>query len=183
MKKLATALWMMMLMTVTVAAAECPPLLDFSQRQLASEKVVRLCEAYRGQVLLVVNTASKCAFTPQYAGLEKLYARYQSQGFAVLGFPSNDFGAQEPHPEKQVRQFCTLTYSVAFPMFAKASVKQGHAIPFYEALAAAAGEYPTWNFHKYLIGRDGRMITSFPSAMRPDDARLVRAIEAALSDS
>ena len=164
------------------AAAECAALLDHSFRPLAGKEAVRLCERYEGKVLLVVNTASKCGFTPQYEGLEALHEKYGAQGFAVLGFQSNDFKGQEPGTEEEIREFCTLTYGVKFPMFEKTSVKQGDAAPFYDALAAAAGgEYPGWNFHKYLVGRDGKLIASNGSRTTPDDATLVGAIEQAIA--
>lgn len=155
----------------------CAPLLDHEKRHLNSERSVRLCDAYRGQVLLLVNTASKCAYTPQYDGLEALHAKLAGRGFQVLGFPSNDFGGQEPGTEAQVQEFCRLTYSVKFPMFEKSRVRRDNAEPLYRALGAEAGEYPRWNFHKYLLDRDGRLVASFPSGVRPDAPALVDAIE------
>ena len=158
----------------------CPAALDFYKRPLLGEQDQHLCELWRGQVVLVVNTASKCAFTPQYEGLEQLYARYRSRGLVVSGFPSNDFGAQEPGTEKQIRDFCRLTYSVEFPMFAKTRVLGPDADPLYRHLVTVTGDTPRWNFHKYLLDRDGRVVGSFPSHVRPDDPRLVEAIEALL---
>ena len=137
-------------------------------------------QAYGGDVLLEVNTASKCGFTPQFEALEALHARYQGQGFAVLGFPSGDFMNQEFADEKQIRQFCTLTYGVKFPMFEKVHVKGKQATPLYRDLAEATGDEPKWNFHKYVIGRDGRVLASFGSKTKPDDKAVVDAIEAAL---
>jgi glutathione peroxidase len=165
------------------AFAACQaPLLDVEFRPLADKQPVNLCQQYQGQVLLVVNTASKCGFTPQYEGLEALHARLKDRGFAVLGFPSNDFRAQEPGTEKEIREFCTNTYGVQFPMFEKVTVTQESAVPFYRALAAGAdGEYPGWNFHKYLIGRDGKVVGSFGSRITPEDASLLEAIEAELN--
>lgn len=159
------------------AEASCPPVLDFEKRRLAGDESVRLCDAYRGQVLLVVNTASKCAFTGQYEGLEAIYREYKDRGFAVLGFPSNDFGNQEPGTEKQIREFCRLTYSVEFPMFEKIRVKKGKADPLFQSLAEEAGAYPKWNFYKYLIDRDGRVVDYFSSMTSPQSAKLVDAIE------
>lgn len=159
------------------AAADCPPVLDFEKRRLAGDESVRLCDAYRGQVLLVVNTASKCAFTGQYEGLEAIYRKYKDRGVTVLGFPSNDFGNQEPGTEKQIRDFCRLTYSVEFPMFEKIHVKKGKADPLFERLAQEAGAYPRWNFYKYLIDRDGRVVDYFSSMTSPQSAKLVSAIE------
>ncbi len=157
-------------------------LLDQDFRKLASEDSVNLCEAYEGKVVLVVNTASKCGNTPQYDGLEKLYSQYGEQGLVVLGFPSNDFLGQEPGTEEQIEEFCRLTYGVQFPMFEKTTVKGDDAHPFYNALAAEAGTYPTWNFHKYLIGRDGQLISEFSPRTKPYDDDVVAAIETALAN-
>ena len=156
-------------------------LLDQDFRRLASDDVVNLQAAYGGKVVLVVNTASRCGNTPQYEGLEKLYEQYGEQGLVVLGFPSNDFFGQEPGSEEEIQEFCRLTYGVRFPMFEKVSVKEGEAHPFYQQLAAAAGTYPTWNFHKYLIGRDGRLIAEFSPRTKPEDDKLVASIEDALA--
>jgi len=156
-------------------------LLDQDFRRLASTEEVNLCQAYAGKVVLVVNTASKCGNTPQYDGLEKLYDQYGSQGLVVLGFPSNDFMGQEPGTEEQIEEFCRLTYGVQFPMFEKTTVKGEGAHPFYAALAEASGTYPTWNFHKYLIGRDGRLVGEFSPRTKPNDEALVGAVEQALA--
>ncbi len=163
--------------TATTAFACDTALLDQDFRRLASDEQVNLCEAYSGQVLLVVNTASKCGNTPQYDGLEKLYRRYMGRGLVVVGFPSNDFAGQEPGTEKQIRDFCRLTYNVNFPMFEKVQVRGRAADPFYQYLARAAGEQPRWNFHKYLLDRNGRVVASFPSQVEPEDERLVGMIE------
>jgi len=160
--------------------AGCPDTLDFHLRPLAGETPVHLCEAYAGQVVLIVNTASKCAYTPQYEGLEKLYAEYKDRGLAVLGFPSNDFGNQEPGDEAAIQGFCRMTYGVQFPMFEKTHAAERNADPLYRLLGERAGEYPRWNFHKYLLDRDGRLIGSFASQVGPEDPRLRRAIEEAL---
>jgi glutathione peroxidase len=141
---------------------------------------VHLCQAYRGQVVLIVNTASRCAYTPQYDGLEALYRTYQDRGFVVLGFPSNDFGGQEPGSEKQIQDFCRLTYGVRFPMFEKTHAAKGMADPLYRLLGQVAGEYPAWNFHKYLLNREGRLVGSFSSGVTPESEDLVRAIESVL---
>jgi glutathione peroxidase len=170
-----------MLLLVSLPAMACDSeLLDQNFRQLASTDQVNLCEAYEGKVLLVVNTASKCGNTPQYDGLEKLYDQYGEEGLVVLGFPSNDFMGQEPGSEEKIEEFCRLTYGVQFPMFEKTSVKKDNAHPFYVALADSAGTYPTWNFHKYLIGRDGELIREFSPRTQPYDAKLVAAVELAL---
>lgn len=139
-------------------------------------------ERYRGQVLLIVNVASKCGFTPQYAGLEALYVRYRGRGFELLGFPCNDFGAQEPGTEQEIKAFCSRRFGVTFPMFSKVRVTGAGKAPVYEALAAAAGE-PRWNFHKYLVGRDGRVVRAFASDVAPAAPELTSAIEAALAAS
>jgi len=161
-------------------AANCGDLLNHEVRMLGSEERVNLCEEYAGKVVLVVNTASKCAFTPQYDGLEALYDKYRDRGLVVLGFPSNDFGEQEPGTERQIQNFCRLTYSVRFPMFAKTHVRATSADPLYRALGETAGRYPRWNFHKYLLNREGRLVADFPSAVAPENDALVRAIEALL---
>ena len=158
-------------------------LLDQDFRKLAEEDVVNLQEEYSGKVILVVNTASKCGNTPQYDGLEALYQEYGDDGLVVLGFPSNDFLGQEPGTEAEIQEFCRLTYKVKFPMFEKTTVKEGEAHPFFDQLAAEAGTYPTWNFHKYLIGRDGKLIAEFSPRTVPYDDELVAAIEKALDAS
>jgi glutathione peroxidase len=157
-------------------------LLDQDFRKLAAREIVNLCEAYQGQVILVVNTASKCGNTPQYDGLEAMYEQYRDQGFVVLGFPSNDFFGQEPGTEEQIEEFCRLTYGVEFPMFEKVSVKKDNAHPFYHALADQAGTYPTWNFHKFLIGRDGEYLAQFSPRTKPGDKQLAAAVEEALAE-
>lgn len=159
----------------------CPAALDFYKRPLAEKTPVRLCEAYRGKAVLVVNTASKCAYTPQYEGLEALYDNYRDRGLVVLGFPSNDFGGQEPGSEQQIQEFCRMTYGVRFPMFEKTHAAAERADPLYRALAQlAGGDYPRWNFHKYLLDREGRLVGSFASSVAPDSDQLIKAIEAAL---
>lgn len=176
--------WLLTAIGLVVAqpAVACDaPLLDENFRQLASTDSVNLCQAYEGQVILVVNTASKCGNTPQYDGLEKLYTQYGEQGLVVLGFPSNDFLGQEPGTEDEIEEFCRLTYGVEFPMFEKTSVREGEAHPFFVSLAEASGTYPTWNFHKYLIGRDGQLVAEFSPRTQPYDERVVSAIEGALA--
>ena len=169
-----------LLLPLAVAGAK-GGLLDHSFRPLAGKTPVNLQQAYAGKVLLVVNTASKCGYTPQYEGLEALHQRYTPKGFAVLGFPSNDFRGQEPGTEKEIQEFCTLTYGVKFPMFEKVSVIGENATPLYKAMTQATGTAPGWNFHKYLISRDGRVVAQFPSKTKPDDPALVAAIERELA--
>ncbi len=167
--------------TPGIAMADCPSVLDFSKRQLAGKEPVNLCATYAGKVLLVVNTASRCGFTPQFEALEALHQRLEQRGFAVLGFPSNDFWGQDPGTEEEIAEFCRMTYGVKFPMFEKTHAAKAKADPFYRALAAAAGEYPQWNFHKYLIDRSGKVVGSFGSRTRPDDPALLKQIETLLS--
>lgn len=162
---------------VSADADACPEALDYHKRPLASAEPVHLCETMRDKVVLVVNTASRCAYTPQYEGLENLYRRYRDRGLIVAGFPSNDFAGQEPGTEKQIKDFCRLTYSVDFPMFEKVRVKAEPVDPFYQHLARVSGEKPRWNFHKYLLDREGRVVASFPSQVPPEDKRLVGIIE------
>jgi glutathione peroxidase len=162
------------------AMASCSELLDRSFRPLADKTPVNLCDQYAGKVLLVVNTASKCGYTPQYEGLEKLHEDLAPRGFAVVGFPSNDFSGQEPGTEDQIKEFCTNTYGIKFPMYQKLTVKGPEADPLYKQLATDGGGEPGWNFHKYLISRDGKVLQSFPSKIAPDDPKLREAIEDAL---
>ncbi|MGY8562623.1 glutathione peroxidase [Paracidovorax citrulli] len=162
-------------------SAQAADLLDLNYRPLAGKTEVNLEKQYGGKVLLVVNTASKCGFTPQYEALEGLQTRYAARGFSVLGFPSNDFKGQEPGSEKEIQEFCTLTYGVKFPMFQKVQVTGTGATPLYQRLTAATGVAPGWNFHKYLLSRDGRVVAQFPSKIKPDDPALVAAIERELS--
>ncbi|RZS56917.1 glutathione peroxidase [Sphaerotilus mobilis] len=160
-------------------AANCPALLKHTFPRLQDEKDQSLCQ-YAGKVLLVVNTASFCGYTGQYEGLEALHARYKDKGLVVLGFPSNDFN-QEGGDNKAIAEFCANTFDVKFPMFAKSSVKGAQASPFYRELAAKTGQAPRWNFHKYLIGRDGQVIDQYVSNVAPDDRKLVAAIEKQLA--
>ena len=139
--------------------------------------------AYKGKVVLVVNVASRCGYTGQYAGLQKLYDAHKDKGFLILGFPANDFGAQEPGTDGQIAEFCSSKYGVTFPMFSKITVKGADKAPLYKALTADAdpkGEV-SWNFEKFLIGKDGKVAGRFKTRVSPDDAALVGAIEAALA--
>ena len=161
------------------AFAECPALLKHTFPSLV-DRETPLC-SFQGKVLLVVNTASYCGYTPQYAGLEALYRRYRKEGLVVLGFPANDFGAQEPGSSGEIANFCEVNYGVSFPMFAKSGVAAHDANPFYAALAAKTGERPEWNFHKYLVDRSGDKVLSFRSGVAPEDRRLIEAIERMLA--
>jgi glutathione peroxidase len=136
---------------------------------------------YKGKVLLVVNTASECGYTPQYEGLQALHQQYESKGFAVLGFPSNDFGGQEPGNSSQIAAFCQKNYGVTFPMFAKVVTKGDNVSPVYKLLGTAGA--PRWNFHKYVVGKDGKVRKSFPSGVEPKSAELKAAIDAALAET
>ena len=158
----------------------CHGATDYPNRLLGSETEVEFCKAYRGKVVLVVNTASRCAFTGQYEGLERLYGEYRERGFEVVGFPSNDFGGQEPGSEASIKEFCRLTYGVRFPMYAKTHVRGENADPLFKALAEAAGHGPRWNFHKYLIDREGRLAGSYSSLVKPESSELKKAIEGLL---
>ncbi len=139
---------------------------------------------YKGQVLLIVNTASECGYTPQYEGLQALYLKYKDKGLSVLGFPCNQFGGQEPGTNLEIRQFCTDTFHVTFPLFDKIEVNGAKRHPLYVALAGKGSPFPgdiTWNFNKFLIGRDGRILQRFDSAIEPGSAAVTKAVEAALA--
>jgi glutathione peroxidase len=163
----------------TPALAACPPLIDHTFPSL-TDQATPLCR-FQGKVLLVVNTASQCGYTPQYEGLEALYRRYREKGLVVLGFPANDFGGQEPGGNRDIAKFCEVNYGVSFPMFAKSGVLESNANPFYKTLAAKTGERPRWNFHKYLIDRSGEKVLSYGSAVEPGDRKLVGEIERMLA--
>jgi glutathione peroxidase len=136
--------------------------------------------AYKGKVLLFVNVASQCGYTPQYAGLESLYKQYKDKGLVVLGFPANDFGAQEPGSDAEIKTFCERKYSVTFPMYSKISVKGNGKAPLYQYLSQSAGDV-SWNFGKYLVGKDGKVIKRYDSGVGPESAELTKAIDAALA--
>lgn len=157
----------------------CPALLKHTFNRLQDEKPQALCQ-YTGKVLLVVNTASYCGFTSQFEGLEALNARYAARGLMVLGFPSNDF-KQEDADARKTAAVCFNTYGVKFPMFSETRVRGSHAHPLFAELARATGEPPSWNFNKYLVGRDGRVLAHFGSMTAPESRKLVAAVEAALA--
>jgi glutathione peroxidase len=162
----------------TSTMAACPPLLD-RKMQTLDERTQSLCD-YAGKVLLVVNTASQCGFTPQYEGLEALYRKYKARGLVVLGFPMNDFGGQEPGSNKEISTFCVNEYAIDFPMFAKTGLKTN---PLYADLLRATGQAPRWNFHKYLVDRGGERVQSYGTRVEPSDAKLVNAIERLLQEA
>lgn len=155
---------------------------DFSFKQANGEEFP--LSQFKGQVLLIVNTASKCGFTPQYAGLEKLYQNYKDKGLVVIGVPSNDFGKQEPLSNEKIQSFCSINYGVTFPVVQKEKVRGKEAHPFYvwakQQLGIGTG--PKWNFHKYLINRQGQLVDYFHSTTEPDSDRLTSKIESCLNE-
>ena len=166
--------------TAVQSADACPATMEYTLPRLQDSVPQRLCQ-FAGKVVLVVNTASYCGYTGQYDGLEKLHARFAARGFTVLGVPSNDF-KQETADTKAIADLCFNTYGVKFPMFAPQAVTGTGAHPFYVALArASGGQAPRWNFHKYLLDRQGRVVANFPSAVEPLDARLTGRIEQLLA--
>jgi glutathione peroxidase len=164
-----------------LGAASGPDVLSLTMKRLdGSEQDLA---AYKGRVVLIVNTASKCGFTPQYEGLEALYRKYEPRGFVVLGFPSNDFKQQEPGTDAQIQEFCRATYDVQFPMFSKISVKGDDMHPLYRMLTGLPrpiGGPVEWNFQKYLVDRSGHVVAKFPPATKPDNPALVAQLETLL---
>lgn len=163
------------------AASACSSLLNHTFPRLQDEAPQNLCQ-YQGKVILAVNTASFCGFTSQYEGLEKIYAKYKEKGFVVLGFPSNDFGQQEPGSNKEIADFCKNTYDVKFPMFAKSSVSGSNPNPFFKMLIAKTGTTPKWNFYKYLIDRNGNVVDSFGSITKPTSSSITDQIQKLLEE-
>lgn len=157
------------------AEPACPALLDHKFANLMDEPV-SLCQ-FSGKVLLIVNTASECGYTPQYEGLERLYRRYRERGLVILGFPANDFGGQEPGSNREIAQFCRVNYGITFPVFAKTTVVGAKTNPLFRELAARTGQPPRWNFHKYLVDRNGQPVAAFESAVEPEDMRITSRIE------
>jgi len=170
--------------TVTSSGKKEIPLAQDSLYRLATKTLEGQpadLKTYAGNVALIVNVASQCGYTPQYAGLEKLYGDLKGKGFVVLGFPSNDFGGQEPGTAVEIRQFCSLNYNVTFPLFEKVVTQAGAGqSPVYANLQKQSGELPSWNFAKYLVGKDGKVVKFYKSGVKPDDAGLRKDIEAAL---
>jgi len=171
------SLTLLALTAMPISAGPVQSLYDLKVNSLDG-KPVDLAQ-YKGHVVLVVNTASHCGFTPQYAGLEKLYQDYKAKGFFILGFPSNDFGGQEPGTPQEIITFCTTTYNVTFPMFEKVKTKGDGQAPVYQFLTTGFPA-PTWNFCKYLIDPTGKVLKEFPSKVKPDDKELTDAIDTAL---
>ena len=182
----------LLVLAVVSEAQETAPSSGKKETPLAQDSFYRLVtktlegqpadlKTYAGKVALVVNVASQCGYTPQYAGLEKLYGDLKAKGFVILGFPSNDFGGQEPGTAVEIRQFCSLNYDVTFPLFEKVVTQAGAAqSPVYANLQKQSGELPSWNFAKYLVGKDGKVVKFYKSGVKPDDAGLRTDIEAAL---
>jgi glutathione peroxidase len=167
-----------------VYADGCPALLNREMPRLQDEKPQNLCQ-HAGKVVVVVNTASFCGYTPQYKGLEALQSKYSARGLVVLGFPSNDFGKQEPGSNKEIAEFCENTFGVKFPMFTKSRVASdaGTALnPLFADLRQRTGQSPKWNFHKYVIARDGQKVQSFASDVEPGSAAFVASIEKLLAE-
>lgn len=179
MKALVVILALLLLQVVCTRAAESIyniPLKDIDGKSAS-------LKAYEGKVLLIVNVASKCGYTPQYEGLEALQEKYKDKGLAVLGFPCNQFGGQEPGTNEEIKQFCSSKYQVTFPLFDKIEVNGRHRHPLYVQLAGDSSPFPgdiKWNFNKFLIGRDGKILKRFDSKVKPDSAEMVEAVEKAL---
>ena len=184
MKKLSllSALFALAFLLPLTAATPGASILDLSMKDIDGKEIP--LKAYKGEVMLIVNVASKCGNTPQYAALEKAYEKFKDQGFVVLGFPCNQFHAQEPGSNAEIKQFCSETYGVMFPMFDKLEVNGTGRSPLYTQLAGAESPFPgdiKWNFTKFLVGRDGNILARFEPKTLPDDPAVTKAIEAALA--
>jgi glutathione peroxidase len=179
MKTMLSSLLLLAIAMTTQAASNLSdiPLKDINGKDTS-------LKAYKGQVLLIVNVASKCGYTPQYKSLEATYRKYKDQGFEVLGFPCNQFGGQEPGSNEEIKQFCSSKYDVTFPLFDKLDVKGANQHPLYVALSGKDSPFPgdvKWNFGKFLVGRDGKIIKRWDSKVTPDSEEVTKAIEAALA--
>jgi len=175
------AVWMQASVTgPTVTTTACPTLLQHSFNLLQTGTPQSLCR-YHGNVVLVVNTASQCGYTDQYGGLEALYRKYRARGLVVVGFPSNDFGGQEPGTNKEIAEFCRTNFGIEFPLYEKSAVSKLSANPFYVELARSTGQSPKWNFHKYVIDRDGKPVASFASGVTPDSREITQLLEKLLA--
>ena len=183
-RSLIVGLFLALAFSPSVIAADtdsCPAVLDYSFSSLQTGKTESLCQ-YRGKVLLIVNTASYCGYTHQFEGLEALYRKYKARGLVVLGFPTNDFGGQEPGTNAEIAEFCRLTYGVEFPMFEKSSIKSLKSNPLFAELIARTGQTPAWNFHKFLVDRDGNRVVSFGTKIEPNNRDLVATLEKLLAE-
>jgi glutathione peroxidase len=180
------ALTLALVVLTQLASAQSKPLPDIVLKDINGQDTSLKQKPYVGKVLLIVNVASQCGATPQYSGLEALNKKYAARGLVVMGFPCNDFGAQEPGTAAEIKQFCTTNYKVTFPMFAKVQIADGAGQhPLFAALTGKDSPYPgrvTWNFAKFLVGRDGKLLARYDTDTEPDDAKLERAIEKALKD-
>jgi len=167
-------------LSTPVMANQCGDILGHSMQQLNTRESVDLCDSYKGKTILMVNTASKCGFTPQFDALEALYQKYQDKGFVVLGFPSDSF-KQEYDDAEKTAEVCYLTYGVKFPMFSSSKVKGDDANPVFKALIAKTGETPSWNFNKYLVSGDEQTVKHFGSRTSPDDKDFIAELEKMLA--
>lgn len=170
------------IIAMTTIAANAQSLYDIKLKDIDGKDTT--LAAYKGKAVLIVNVASKCGFTKQYAGLEAIHKKYSTQGFAVLGFPCNQFGGQEPGSNEQIKEFCSSKFSVTFPLFDKIEVNGANRHPLYVALAGKDSPYPgdiRWNFGKFLIGKDGKIVGRYDSKVAPESEELTKAIEAALA--
>jgi glutathione peroxidase len=170
------------LLAMTTIAASAQSLYDIKLKDIDGKD--SSLQAWRGKVLLIVNVASKCGYTKQYAGLQALHQKYRDKGFAVLGFPCNQFGGQEPGTNEEIKEFCSSKFNVTFPLFDKLEVNGANRHPLYVALAGKDSPFPgdiQWNFNKFLVGKDGKIVGRFASKVAPDSAELTQAIEAALT--
>ena len=179
MKKLMGAL-LLSAVAFTSQANSCPDVLKFMKRKLNSQETVNMCSEFQGKTLLIVNTASYCGYTPQFEGLEAMYAELKDQDFVVLGFPSHDFN-QEAKYEGKTAELCELTYGVKFPMFEPTHVKGDDADPLFRMLAKATGEAPSWNFNKYLVDKNGNIVKHYKSSVKPSDKSLRGDVAKALA--
>ena len=169
----------LLLLLATAMTLQAGSIYDYSMKTIDGGTTP--LSKYKGEVVLLVNVASKCGFTPQYSALESTYRKYKDQGFVILGFPANNFGAQEPGSDAEIKTFCTRTYQVDFPMFSKVSVKGADQAPLYQYLTAQTGGDIQWNFTKILVGKDGKILKRFDSSVTPDSPEVTAAIEKALA--
>jgi glutathione peroxidase len=166
------------LAALTASAFAASSVHEFTMNSIDGKPVS--LSSYKGKVLLLVNVASKCGYTPQYTGLQSLYDQYRNKGFVIIGVPANNFGGQEPGTDEEIKTFCSRNYNVTFPMMSKVSVKGSDMTPLYGYLTQGSGDVK-WNFTKFLVGKDGKVISRFESKVTPDDPELTGAIESALA--